>query len=167
MSAHVTVVGTVANIPRVFKFANGSSKTSFRIAESERRWNRATAKWVETETNWYTVNVPGNFGINVSESISKGNRIIVTGKLRTRQWETEQGQRGISVEIDADGFGLDLRFGISRFTRVVRSEHLDAGSEAHDNHAAEQPGSSENFASHPLEAQSEETVTEQAEPIAA
>lgn len=115
MSVHITLIGTVATEPKIIRFENGGSKCSFRFAESERRFDRTTGTWLESEANWYTVNVSRGMGDHAAESLRKGQRIIVTGRARVRQWTTADGRSGSATEVEADGIGHDLRFGVSMF----------------------------------------------------
>lgn len=118
MSEIVTVAGLVATTPRHLVTQDGLPITSFRLAASHRKFDRATNKWIDGETNWFTVTSFRQLAINVAGSVSKGERILVTGKLRVRDWDN--GERvGTSVEIEADSVGHDLCWGNSAFTRTV------------------------------------------------
>lgn len=118
MSEIVTVAGLVATTPRHLVTQDGLPITSFRLAASHRKFDRATNKWIDGETNWFTVTAFRQLAINVAGSVSKGERILVTGKLRVRDWDN--GERvGTSVEIEADSIGHDLCWGNSAFTRTV------------------------------------------------
>ena len=118
MSEIVTVAGLVATTPRHLVTQDGLPITSFRLAASHRKFDRTTNKWIDGETNWSTVTAFRQLAINVAGSVSKGERILVTGKLRVRDWDN--GERvGTSVEIEADSVGHDLCWGNSAFTRTV------------------------------------------------
>lgn len=117
MTANITIIGTVATEPRLTTFDNGGCRASFRLAESERRFDRETGQWLQTTTNWYGVNAARSLGENVAKSLHKGDRVIVTGKLKVRRWETADGRNGYSTEVEAEGLGHDLRFGSSSFTK--------------------------------------------------
>jgi single-strand DNA-binding protein len=118
MSEIVTVAGLVATTPRHLVTQDGLPITSFRLAASHRKFDRTTNKWIDGETNWFTVTAFRQLAINVAGSVSKGERILVTGKLRVRDWDN--GERvGTSVEIEADSVGHDLCWGNSAFTRTV------------------------------------------------
>ncbi len=113
---HLT--GLVATTPRHLVTQDGLPITSFRLACSQRRFDRSQSKWVDGETNWYTVTSFRTLAVNVSQSISKGDRISVYGKLRVRDWDNGE-RAGTSVEIEADSVGHDLAWGSSSFTRNV------------------------------------------------
>lgn len=113
---HLT--GLVATTPRHLVTQDGLPITSFRLACSQRRFDRSQSKWVDGETNWYTVTSFRTLAVNVSQSISKGDRISVYGKLRVRDWDNGE-RAGTSVEIEAESVGHDLAWGSSSFTRNV------------------------------------------------
>ena len=94
--------------------------TSFRLASTQRRYDRGAQKWIDGETNWYTVTAFRQLAVNVVGSVNKGQRVVVNGKLRVRDWESGD-RAGTTVEIDADALGHDLAWGTSVFTRSVAS----------------------------------------------
>lgn len=116
MSNQITVVGTLAADPKDIRLSNGGGMCSFRLASNDRRFDREKNDWVDGPTNWFTVNVFRTLGEHALQSFRKGDRIILTGRLRVRNWETSE-KSGIAVEIDAEALGHDLRWGTSQFTR--------------------------------------------------
>jgi single-strand DNA-binding protein len=118
MSELISVAGLVATTPRHLVTQDGLPITSFRLASSQRRFDRSQNKWIDGETNWYTVTGFRQLAINTSTSVSKGDRILVTGKLRVRDWDNGE-RAGTSVEIEAESIGHDLSWGSAVFTRTV------------------------------------------------
>lgn len=118
MSELLSVTGLVATTPRHLVTQDGLPITSFRLASSQRRFDRNQNKWIDGETNWYTVTSFRQLAVNSSMSVSKGDRIAVQGKLRVRDWDNGE-RAGTSVEIEADSIGHDLTWGNSVFTRTV------------------------------------------------
>ena len=118
MSENITVAGLVATTPRHLITQDGLPITSFRLACSNRRFDREQNKWVDGDTNWFTVTAFRQLAINASTSIAKGERILVTGKLRVRDWDNGE-RAGTSVEIEAEHLGHDIFWGTSAFTRTV------------------------------------------------
>lgn len=114
----ITVAGLVATTPRHLVTQDGLPITSLRMAASHRRFDRTQNKWVDGDTNWYTVTAFKQLAINMAGSIAKGERIIVTGKLRVRDWDNGE-RAGTSVEIEATSVGHDLTWGTAVFTRTV------------------------------------------------
>ena len=118
MTDKITITGLVATTPRHLVTAEGLPITSFRIANSYRKFDRATMKWVDGETNWYTVTAFKQLAINTAGSVNKGDRIFVTGDLRIRDWDNGE-TSGTSVEVEATAIGHDLAWGTTTFTRNV------------------------------------------------
>jgi single-strand DNA-binding protein len=118
MSEQIHVTGLVATTPRHLVTQDGLPITSFRLACSNRRFDRTQNKWIDGETNWFTVTSFRQLAINSSTSINKGDRILAAGKLRVRDWDNGE-RAGTSVEIEADSIGHDLSWGNSAFTRTV------------------------------------------------
>jgi single-strand DNA-binding protein len=118
MSDNITLAGLVATTPRHLITQDGLPITSFRLACSHRKFDREQNKWIDGETNWFTVTSFRQLAINTSTSVSKGERILVTGKLRVRDWDNGE-RAGTSVEIEADHLGHDIFWGTSVFTRNV------------------------------------------------
>src|SRR3954451_7331406 len=120
MTDSITLTGLVATTPRHLVTSEGLPITSFRLASTQRRYDRGAQKWIDGETNWYTVTAFRQLAINVVGSVNKGQRIVVSGKLRIRDWESGD-RAGTTVEVDADALGHDLAWGTSVFTRSVAS----------------------------------------------
>ena len=116
--SRTVVVGLVATTPRHLVTQDGLPITSFRLAESLRRFDRGTNRWVDGETNWYTITAFKQLAINTAGSVHKGDRIIVSGDLRIRDWDNGQ-SAGTSIEIEATSIGHNLEWGSSIFTRTV------------------------------------------------
>jgi single-strand DNA-binding protein len=117
MSDTITLNGLVATTPRNIITGDGMSITSFRLATNQRRFDRGRNEWIDGDTNWYTVTTFRTLATNVAQSLNKGERIIVSGRIRIRDWESDEGQTGISIEVDTDSICHDLAFGTSSFTR--------------------------------------------------
>jgi single-strand DNA-binding protein len=120
MTDTITLTGLVATTPRHLVTAEGLPITSFRLASTQRRYDRGAQKWIDGETNWYTITAFRQLAINVVGSVNKGQRVVVSGKLRVRDWESGD-RAGTTVEVDADAIGHDLAWGTSVFTRSVAS----------------------------------------------
>ena len=125
MSELLSVAGLVATTPRHLVTQDGLPITSFRLASSQRRFDRSQNKWLDGETNWYTITAFRQLAINASTSISKGDRILVAGKLRVRDWDNGE-RAGTSVEIEAESIGHDLSWGSAVFTRTVLVRETEA-----------------------------------------
>ena len=125
MTDTISLTGLVATTPKHVVTGTGLTVTSFRFASTQRRYDRAEQKWVDGETNWYTVATFRQLATNVNASLQKGQRVIVTGRLRVRDWATED-KHGTNVEIDAEAVGHDLSWGTSTFTRSASTAVAEA-----------------------------------------
>lgn len=121
MSDLITLTGLVATTPRHLVTSEGLDILSFRLASSQRRFDRASQRWVDGDTNWYTVSAFRALAKNGAESINKGDRVLVVGKLRLRDWENTD-RSGTTVEVEATVMGHDLTWGVSSLTRKSASE---------------------------------------------
>lgn len=121
MSDNITITGLIATTPRHIVTAEGTPITSFRLASSQRRFDKTTSKWVDSSTNWYTVTAFRQLAINCVPSLSKGERIIVSGRVRVRDWESDE-RTGTTVEIEAETIGHDLFWSTAVATRVGRPD---------------------------------------------
>lgn len=99
----------------------GVAYCTFRVASNERRYDREKSQWIDGETTWVTVNTFRSLAEHAGVSFSKGDRVVVNGRLRVRKWVNGD-RRGTAVEIEAEAVGHDLRFGTSRFTKLIGSE---------------------------------------------
>lgn len=120
MADTITVTGVVAT-PPTKGTAAGTPVCNFRLASGLRRFDREQGRWIEYGTNWYSVAAYRYLASNVSESISKGDRIIVRGRLRVKEWENSGG-KGMALDLDAESIGHDLTWGTSSFTRHSRRD---------------------------------------------
>jgi single-strand DNA-binding protein len=121
MQDSIVVSGLVATTPRFIKTSEGLAIASFRLASAQKRIDPVTGEVKDTDTNWYTVSAFGQLAENMAKSIEKGTRVIVSGRLRIRDWESTD-RSGTTVEIEANIIGHDLNWGTSEFTRVSAAE---------------------------------------------
>ncbi|NYE94546.1 single-strand DNA-binding protein [Psychromicrobium silvestre] len=124
MNDVVTVRGFVASEVRMTLTESGWPIATFRLGSTERRFDRVRSQWVDAGTNWYSVSMFRGLAQNASCSVSKGERVIVTGKLKLRQW-TKGERHGIAPEIDADAVGHDLVWGTAKFKRASTTAELE------------------------------------------
>ncbi|MFJ4252694.1 single-stranded DNA-binding protein [Microbacterium sp. NPDC090003] len=131
----VTIVGKVATDPNQAQTGGGVAVTNFRLASTHRRFDQSAQAWVDSGTNWYSVAAYRQLGEHAKASLRCGDSVIVTGRLRIRNWESN-GKSGTSVDIDADAIGHDLRWGTAAYLRSSRttpvSEVRGAANDTHD-----------------------------------
>lgn len=112
----VSAVGVVGSDPTLMMVGNGLARLTFRLGSNQRRFNRDGNSWENGETNWYSVVAFRRLAENGAKSLSRGDRVVVTGRLKVNEWERD-GRHGISVELLADGIGHDLMFGTTVYTK--------------------------------------------------
>ncbi|WP_063771907.1 single-stranded DNA-binding protein [Kitasatospora mediocidica] len=115
----VTMIGNVASTVTYVQTAGGVPMANFRLAATERRYDRNRGDWVDGETHWVTVVAWRWLATNVVSSLGKGDPVVVSGRLRVREWD-DGGKRRSVVEIDARVVGHDLGRGTSAFRWAVR-----------------------------------------------
>ncbi|TFC88635.1 single-stranded DNA-binding protein [Cryobacterium sp. TMT4-31] len=128
MTDTIALTGIVATTPRHLVTSSGLAITSFRLACRQRRYDRVKNAWVDADTNWYTVSSFRQLAHNVERSVHKGEPVLVTGRLRIRDWENED-RTGTSVEVEADAVGHNLAWGttaLMRTTAPSAAEQRDA-----------------------------------------
>ncbi len=138
MTDTITLTGFVATVPNHLVTSEGLPITNFRLASTQRRFDRSRSEWVDNGTNWYTVTAFRQLAMNTNSSIKKGERVIVSGRLRIRDWTAGE-KVGTSIEIDADSIGHDLTWGTASFTRSMSSAAIDASTRAEADAAAPDP----------------------------
>ncbi|MGV9193206.1 single-stranded DNA-binding protein [Microbacterium sp. MC2] len=117
MKERITVVGNIATVPEQRKLGSGDTVVNFRLAANHGHWDRGAGKWVDGEASFYAVSAYRALGEHALASLHRGERVIVTGTFRVREWDTGQKQ-GMAAEIDAEALGHDLRWGTSLFRRA-------------------------------------------------
>src|SRR6218665_4062822 len=106
MTDSITVAGVVGTDPQHHITAQGLEITSFRLAPPRPYFVRAQASWGDGETNWYTVSTFRQLAANVHASIRKGERVLVRGRLRLRQWESGE-RTATTAEIESQSLRHD------------------------------------------------------------
>ena len=104
----VTLTGNLTDDPELRFTPNGVAVANFRLAVDQRVWD--TDGWKDGEASYFRVNVWRDQAEHVSRSLHKGARCVVVGRLKSRSWETPEGQRRSAVEVDAEEVGMSLRF---------------------------------------------------------
>ena len=122
----VTVIGNVTRDPELRFTPSGQAIATFGLAVNRRWQNRQTQEW-EEQVSFFDVTCWAQLGQNVSDTLVKGSRAIVTGRLEQRSWETDQGEKRSVVEIVADEIGPSLRWAEAQVTRNERRQGDGSG----------------------------------------
>lgn len=119
MSAQVTLVGTLGRDPDLRFTPSGTPVANFSMAVN-RRWKKGD-QWEES-TSWFNVTCWRDLAQNVADSLTKGARVIVTGRLEQRSWTTDDGSKRSTVEVVADEVGPSLRWATCDIAKNERSD---------------------------------------------
>ncbi len=122
----ITIVGNITRDPELRFTPTGVATANFGVAVNRSWQNRQTQEWEEA-TSFIDVVCWRDLADNVSESLSKGSRVIVTGRLEQRSWESQEGEKRSKVEIVADEVGASLRFATAQVTRTERKGPGEGG----------------------------------------
>ena len=125
----VTLVGNVTRDPELRYTPNGQANLTFGLAVNRRWQNRQTQEWEEA-TSYFDVVCWREMAENASETLFKGARVIVTGRLDQRSWENQEGERRSKVEVVADEVGPSLRWATAQVTKNERRGPAAEGSQA-------------------------------------
>lgn len=117
----VSVVGNVTRDPELRFTKNGAAVVNFGVAHNHRRFNKQTQDWDE-EVSFFDVTCWYDLAENVAETINKGMRVVITGRLNQDSWETQDGDKRSKVEIVADSVAPDLRWATAEVSKVDRRE---------------------------------------------
>ncbi|HVL33593.1 MAG TPA: single-stranded DNA-binding protein [Actinomycetota bacterium] len=125
----VTLVGNLTDDPELRFTAQGAAVANFRIAVSRRVRDAQTNEWKDGDTSFFRVNVWRQLAENVAESLTRGTRVVVTGTLKMRQWETPEGEKRSVVEVEATEVGPSLKWATAKVERTSRSGGAAGGSD--------------------------------------
>jgi len=139
----ITVVGNLTADPELRFTANGLAVANFTIASTPRTFDRATNEWKDGEALFLRASVWREFAENVAATLSKGMRVVATGKLKQRSYETQQGEKRTSIELEVDEIGPSLRYAKAQVTRSSGQSRTDAVEDAWGAQLA-QPQTSQN-----------------------
>lgn len=126
MDNTVTLVGNVTRDPELRYTPSGQAVATFGLAVNRRWQNRQTNDW-EEQTSFFDVKCWAQMAENVGESVQKGSRVVVNGRLEQRSWETDDGGKRSKVEVVADEIGPSLRWATATVTKNERREGGGSG----------------------------------------
>ena len=127
--AHCRKSGNLTRDPEIRYTRDGQATTSLGVAVNRRWQNRDSKEWEEA-TSFFDVVCWRELAENTALSLTKGTRVVVTGRLEQRSWETEEGDRRFKVEIVADEIGASLRFATADVHKVERHQPASDGDES-------------------------------------
>jgi single-strand DNA-binding protein len=117
----ITVVGNLVDDPELRFTPSGAAVANFRIASTPRTFDRQSNEWKDGEALFLSCSVWRQAAENVAESLQKGMRVVVQGRLKQRSYETREGEKRTVVELDVDEVGPSLKYATAKVARVQRS----------------------------------------------
>jgi len=133
MSANITLVGNLVDDPELRFTPSGVAMAKVRLAVN-RRWRDQSGEWQEN-TSFFTGTIWREQAEQAAESLQKGARVIVTGRLEQRSWETEQGEKRSVVEVQVDEIGPSLRWATATVNKTQRQDNWSEGSRSASSNA--------------------------------
>ena len=113
----VVIVGNLTRDPELRYTPNGAALVKFGVAVSRRAKDDTTGQWKDVETNFFNVTAWRGLAENVAESLTQGSRVVVVGRLRTNQWETQEGEKRSTIEIEAEEVGPSLKWATAKLEK--------------------------------------------------
>ena len=114
----ITLIGNLTADPELRFTPNGAAVANFTVASTPRTFDRQTNEWKDGDAMFLNCSVWRQYAENVAESLSKGTRVIVSGRLKSRSYETREGEKRTVFEIDVDEVGPALRYATAKVTRT-------------------------------------------------
>ena len=117
----ITVIGNLTDDPELRFTPSGAAVAKFRIASTPRVLDRQTNEWKDGEPLFLSCNIWRQAAENVAESLQRGTRVIVSGRLRQRSYETREGEKRTVMELEVDEVGPSLRYATAKVQKMQRS----------------------------------------------
>jgi len=116
----ITVIGNLTNDPELRFTPSGAAVASFTVASTPRMMDKATNEWKDGDALFLRCSVWRQAAENVAESLQRGARVVVTGRLKQRSFETKEGEKRTVVELDVDEVGPSLKYATAKVTKASR-----------------------------------------------
>lgn len=123
----ITLVGNLTNDPELRFTTSGSAVANFTVASTPRTYDRQSNEWKDGDTLFLRASVWREAAENVAETLTKGMRVIVQGRLKSRSYETKEGEKRTVMELEVDEIGPSLRYASAKVTRTQRNSQGGGG----------------------------------------
>jgi single-strand DNA-binding protein len=117
----ITVIGNLTDDPELRFTPSGAAVAKFRVASTPRFLDRQSGEWKDGEPLFLACNIWRDAAEHVAESLQRGSRVIVTGRLRQRSYETREGEKRTVIELEVDEIGPSLRYATAKVQKMARS----------------------------------------------
>ncbi|MCU1523868.1 MAG: single-stranded DNA-binding protein [Microbacteriaceae bacterium] len=135
----ITVVGNLTSDPELRYTQNGLAVANFTIASTPRSFDRTSNDWKDGEALFLRASVWREFAEHVAGSLTKGSRVVATGRLKQRSYETKEGEKRTSIELEVDEIGPSLRYATAQVTRTSSSREGGSGGSGGRGQVADEP----------------------------
>jgi single-strand DNA-binding protein len=116
----ITITGNLTDDPELRYTPSGAAVATFRIASTPRHLDKATGEWKDGEPLFLTCTLWRDSAENAAQSLPRGTRVIVTGRLRSRSYETREGEKRTVIELEVDEIGPSLRYATAKVSKLAR-----------------------------------------------
>ncbi|MCL2735073.1 MAG: single-stranded DNA-binding protein [Propionibacteriaceae bacterium] len=124
----ITIIGNLTGDPELRFTPSGAAVANFTVASTPRTFDRMSNEWKDGEAMFLNCSVWRQVAENVAESLTKGMRVIVQGRLKSRSYETQSGERRTVFEVEVDEIGPALRYATAKVSRNASSGNFQSGS---------------------------------------
>lgn len=118
----ITIVGNITSDPSLTFTQSGAAVANFTVASTPRSFDKQSGEWKDGEALFLRCNVWRQVAENVAESLVRGSRVIVTGRLRQRSFDTKEGEKRTVVELEVDEIGPSLRYATAQVKKAERPD---------------------------------------------
>jgi single-strand DNA-binding protein len=125
----ITIEGNLTNDPELRFAPSGSAVSNFTVASTPRTYDAQSKQWKDGETLFMRCAAWRELGENVAETLAKGMGVIVTGRLKSRSYETKEGEKRTVIELEADNVGPSLKWAIAKVKRIQRANGQGGGNQ--------------------------------------
>jgi single-strand DNA-binding protein len=117
----LTIIGNMVQDPELRFTPSGAAVANFTVASTPKTFDRNSNEWKDGETLFMRCAAWKEMGENVAESLTKGMRVVVTGRLKSRSYDTKEGEKRTVIELEVDEIGPSLRYANAKVTRTQRN----------------------------------------------
>ena len=122
----ITVAGTLTADPEIKYLDSGTCVANFTIAANDRRFDRESGEWIDASATFLRCSIWRQDAEHVTESLSKGDRVLATGVLKQRKWETDDGGKRTAFELAVSEIGASLKFATAELSKPQRRTSAEA-----------------------------------------
>lgn len=123
----ITVIGNLTDDPELRFTPSGAAVAKFRVASTPRFMDKTTSEWKDGEPLFLACTVWRQAAENVAESLIRGSRVIISGRLKQRSYETREGEKRTVIELEVDEIGPSLRYATAKVQKMSRSSSTSGG----------------------------------------